>query len=60
MADAESEIRALIEGWARAVHSGDMETVLDRCGGRSAAECRTPGKQARSPGVGQRCDHGGA
>jgi ketosteroid isomerase-like protein len=23
-----SEIRSLIEGWARAVHAGDLETVL--------------------------------
>jgi uncharacterized protein (TIGR02246 family) len=30
MADDEKEIRALIEAWARAVHEGDLETVLDR------------------------------
>ena len=29
MAD-DGEIRALIEAWARAVHAGDLETVLDR------------------------------
>ncbi|UOY02321.1 YybH family protein [Blastococcus sp. PRF04-17] len=28
MADYEKEIRALVEGWARAVHDGDLETVL--------------------------------
>lgn len=28
--DDESEIRGLIEGWARAVHAGDLDTVLDR------------------------------
>jgi ketosteroid isomerase-like protein len=26
--DAESEIRALIENWAKAVHAGDLEGVL--------------------------------
>jgi uncharacterized protein (TIGR02246 family) len=28
--DDETEIRRLIEGWARAVHEGDLDTVLDR------------------------------
>jgi uncharacterized protein (TIGR02246 family) len=28
--DDETAIRALIEGWARAVHEGDLDTVLDR------------------------------
>ena len=28
--DDESEIRGLIEEWARAVHSGDLDIVLDR------------------------------
>jgi len=29
MADDEEAIRTLIEGWARAVHDGDLEAVLD-------------------------------
>jgi len=28
--DDETEIRGLIEEWARAVHEGDLDTVLDR------------------------------
>ena len=28
--DDEAEIRGLIEDWARAVHAGELETVLDR------------------------------
>ena len=28
MADDESRIRAVIESWARAVHQGDMDSVL--------------------------------
>jgi uncharacterized protein (TIGR02246 family) len=28
--DDEAEIRGLIERWARAVHTGDLDTVLDR------------------------------
>jgi uncharacterized protein (TIGR02246 family) len=30
MAEDEKEIRTLIEAWARAVHEGDLATVLDR------------------------------
>jgi uncharacterized protein (TIGR02246 family) len=29
MADVEKEIRGLLENWARAVHEGDLDTVLD-------------------------------
>jgi uncharacterized protein (TIGR02246 family) len=29
MADDEKEIRSLLESWARAVHDGDLDTVLD-------------------------------
>jgi uncharacterized protein (TIGR02246 family) len=28
--DDRAEIRELLEGWARAVHEGDLDTVLDR------------------------------
>ena len=28
--DDEAEIRTLLEGWARAVHEGDLDAVLDR------------------------------
>jgi uncharacterized protein (TIGR02246 family) len=30
VADDDTEIRALVEAWARAVHAGDLEAVLDR------------------------------